>query len=512
MLSALLVSKQNKFDSIAEAWLITGATRFSIWDKERMLACWPKWGSRPVNGEVGLEAFIHVAGQKVGKLQVDGLADELAKVRLSAEADLVVELLKLEEELESMTAQLVMTQDQLLAFYNLSQSTRNSLNIDEVLYPFLEETMRITQAEGGFITLNAGDQPILVEQFPSRLFDQALLQHFFLQTKAANHELLLHADDEVFGMLPNEAGIKTMYLKSMPIRNKTTVMLGVLLNQPASALSPYLKLVRAIVEYAGAQLENVLLYEDTLERAKMKAELDLAARIQTQLLPRIPPTVAGLQIAAASKPALQVGGDFYDFVVQSDSPFTFVVGDVSGKGVSAAMIMAMMRTAIRHQVKQIPSPRPAELLSLCTRAMYDDFTDVGMFASVFVGQYDLTDAVLTYANAGHSPVIYCPAQGQLRMLEADSPPVGMLPESLAENHSVAFGPDDVLVVATDGFSEATRTDEEMFGYERLQDLIKTVAHQSAQEILTTLYEAVNHFVGDCPQSDDQTMIVIKGVG
>ena len=151
---------------------------------------------------------------------------------------------------------------------------------------------------------------------------------------------------------------------------------------------------------------------------------------------------------------LQVGGDFYDFLHLDGRPFTFTVGDISGKGLPAALLMAMTRTVIRAKVHDAPTPTPEHVVGRSNKELYDDFTEVNMFATVFVGQYQPLNREMLYANAGHSPVIYCPAGGKARLLKADGTAVGILPTSLSENQRLIFRPGDVLVVATDGLNEA----------------------------------------------------------
>ncbi|MDX1522079.1 MAG: PP2C family protein-serine/threonine phosphatase, partial [Anaerolineae bacterium] len=488
-------------------------TAFSIWEEGQVIGRWANHNPVEPNylpqttDEVLVPIQLH--GQEFGKLKVDGLCKPNVINRLVAEAEFIAELVKLEEDLESMTAELVSAQDQLLALYNLTQVTRTSLNLDEVLGPFIEELTSLVKAEGAFITLNSSSQPILVEQCPQTFFDQSTLQKFFIETKKANQELLLPADSELLHSLSVSIRQSFLFLKTITIRHTTTVMLGLLLNQPAAALSPYLKLARAMSDYAGAQLENVLLYQETLDKAKLKTELELAARIQLQLLPRTPPHIDDLDIAAESRPALDVGGDFFDFITQQGSGFTFVLGDVSGKGTAAALLMAMVRTIVRSEAKLLPPPTPEDILGKANDHLYDDFTDVGMFATLFIGNYHPTDHQIVYTNAGHAPVIHCPLDGEPYLLEADGPPMGMLPTSLSENKLITFNPGDVLVVATDGFNEARNPADEMFGYHQLMALIKGIAHKSAGEISKILFETVHEFSESCPQDDDQTLIVIK---
>jgi sigma-B regulation protein RsbU (phosphoserine phosphatase) len=275
--------------------------------------------------------------------------------------------------------------------------------------------------------------------------------------------------------------------------------------------SPDLKMIRAIADQAGVQLENTQLYQESLSRARMQTEMELAQNVQLHLLPQSLPEVNGLDIFAGSLPALQVGGDFYDYVYRPGEPFTFTVGDITGKGMPAALLMTMARTVLRTKTRSLADISPANIVGSSNDDMYEDFTEVSMFATVFVGQYHHRDRTLYYANAGHSPVIYCPVGNMAYMLEADSAPMGVLDVSMCENHVIDLNPGDVLVVATDGFSEAQNKQGEMFGYDRLLRLVESLADQAAWVIGTGLYDSVSEFSAGHPQDDDQTLFVVKGV-
>jgi sigma-B regulation protein RsbU (phosphoserine phosphatase) len=239
--------------------------------------------------------------------------------------------------------------------------------------------------------------------------------------------------------------------------------------------------------------------------------MQLAQSVQLNLLPQRPPGVMGLDLWAASHPASTVGGDFYDFILRPDQSLTFTVGDVSGKGMPAALLMAMTRTVIRNKAKSVPSPTPEVVMGLSNEELYHDFTEVSMFATVFVGQYEPDSRELLYANAGHSPVIYCPAGGAARLLRADGTAMGILPKSMSADQRLLLEPGDVLVVGTDGLSEAHNAHDEMFGYDRLLEVVESLAVRPAQAIADGLYQTVNNFSAGQPQDDDQTLVVLKGV-
>ena len=248
---------------------------------------------------------------------------------------------------------------------------------------------------------------------------------------------------------------------------------------------------------------------ELMSQAQLKTEIDMTASIQLQLLEQKLPQIDGLDMYAYSNPAAQVGGDFYDFCFYKNRPLIFAVGDISGKGLPAALIMAMTRVVLRAAARSMTVVDPGTILVRMNEDLYDDFTDVGMFATVFVGCYDVETEQLIYANAGHAPAIYCPVDGPAVLLEADVPVVGVVPLYACGKHSTAFNANDVLLVGTDGLNESINLDGEMFGYERLLHTVKSLAHLSANQIGTELVKIVNQFAEGQSQFDDQTVVVIK---
>lgn len=505
VLAVILDTHYAQFATLAEAWLGMGAAAFGVWSNGRTLACWPAEGQL---SHAGIVAPLRVGGGVMGDLRVVGVDGIAAQARLTAEAELIAHLIKLEDELQCMTAELVDSQDQLLAMYKLTQSMRHLVTIEDTLDSLVTEAVRLVRARAGFaMFVPANSEPTLVQR-PARHIDESSIWNIFWQTHASERDVLL-VTNHTLSELP--AGVDNLLFIPFGIRGTMMAGLG-LINKPGTGFTaPNIKLARAIVEHASAHIEHVLLHLDAVEQTRLQTEFDLARRVQLRLLPQQLPRVDRLDIFACSRPALQVGGDFYDFVAQPDRPFIFSVADVTGKGMAAALLMTMTRTAIHSKACFMPKPTPEIVMKNSNEDLYEDFIQVGMFATAFIGQYQPHAQKLLYANAGHSPVIYRPVGGSARLLEADSTPIGVLPVSLCKNHQISLGPGDLLIVATDGFSEARNPDDEMFGYERLLDLADRFAERSAHSIAEALFEAVDLFGIGCPQDDDQTLVVIKGV-
>lgn len=502
LLDDFLNSNRKTISAIAQSWLDSGATAFGISSDGRWLALWPE---SPVIGDQGAHASLRLNNQTVADVWVFGLDDVQSRCRLEADAAIIGSMAGQESELNSVTYELIDAQDQLLALYDLTQSMRNRLSIDEALASLVREAGRLVKSNAcsGYLAFD----PPAIAQYPQPMMSPSALQHMAEQVVASGTRLIMNS-----GASPEDLVDGTASILLEPISVDGHVIGALCLQRVRDTFkSPDLKLTRAVCDQAGAQFENLMRYRESLAQTRIQTEMELAKNVQTHLLPQRLPNVVGLDVAAGALPASQVGGDFYDFMEQAGEPFIFTVGDITGKGMSAAMLMAMTRTLLRSKTRSFVRPSPVDIIGSVNDEMYDDFTELSMFATVFLGQYDHAEKILYYANAGHSPVIYCPAGGEAMMLEADGAPLGVLPTGTCENQAIYFNPGDVLVAATDGFSEAGNNYGELFGYERLLELVTNTAHTSAQNIMDTLFQTISQFSAGHAQDDDQTVVVIKGV-
>jgi phosphoserine phosphatase RsbU/P len=502
MLRQILTRNHSQIKSIAEAWLASGANYFGILENGVPLF---EFRSRRT-GELGqslqvLRAPIDLITNI--ELRVPPFEITATETRFRAETDLLLQIIRLSTNLEGLTTELIDSQDQLLAIYNLTQGTRNFIDIEQLLKQLARETAELLKADSAFVVFDRADEPYLVEHYPEQMLDNIYLDLAFRAVRRSGQAYL--STEEL-----RTKALVNFLLVPIQIRNDISAALG-FTKKSSDFMSPDLKLAQALAEHAGAQIDNVLLYKKNLDQMKMQTEMELARQVQLNLLPRKPPHISGLDLWAASRPALRVGGDFFDFHLKTGHPLSFTVGDISGKGLPAALLMSMTRTVIRSKANDAPIFSPGDIVSQVNEELYDDFTDVNMFATVFIGQYDQAKRNLTYANAGHSPVIYRPAKSKAQFLEADGTALGVLPTSFSQDHGLTLQPGDVLIVGTDGLNETHNEKQEMFGYDRLLDLVNAVSHMPAQEIGKALYEAVTTFSVGQPQFDDQTLMVIKGI-
>ena len=266
------------------------------------------------------------------------------------------------------------------------------------------------------------------------------------------------------------------------------------------------------IEKAIAQIEYIhKMQQEHSQLESLKNDLAVANEIQQAILPRVfppfPDVADKVDIAASMTSAKDVGGDFYDFFRIDDDHIGFIVGDVSGKGIPAAIFMAVSRTLIRAIGTRGESP--AKCVKEANRLLAAESVDC-MFVTVFYGIYNLTTGDISYANAGHNPPYVLKQNGQVESLPmALDPMVGAIDGMDYHECSLQLGQGDMLIMFTDGVTEAMNPSYEEFGEKRLEDTLAKVGRHDCREVVETIKADVATFTDGAEQSDDITIMVIK---
>ncbi len=293
-------------------------------------------------------------------------------------------------------------------------------------------------------------------------------------------------------------------------------LLGLLALGPKLSEEPYsssdLRLLQSVAVQAGLALENTQLLaavaSEAGKRERLNREIEIAREVQERLFPQSCPAVPGLDYFGLCRPALAVGGDYYDYILRFDGRLGIAVGDVSGKGISAALMMASLQSLMRGQIAA-GLDNLSELLTNTNRLICDASTS-NRYVTFFYGEYDPATRRLVYVNAGHNPPIILRGDEVLR-LEACGPVVGVLPRIRYESAEFQFEPGDTFVAFTDGISEAMSEQDEEWGEERLIESARACRHLRATQITASLLTAADAFTAGAEQHDDMTLITLKVV-
>jgi sigma-B regulation protein RsbU (phosphoserine phosphatase) len=243
------------------------------------------------------------------------------------------------------------------------------------------------------------------------------------------------------------------------------------------------------------------------ERRRLEEELRLSQIVQQGLLPQDPPTIPGVELAAFSRPAAIVGGDYFDFFHFRDGEHGLVIADVPGHGVSAGMLMSSLQTAIRTMAPETDSP--AEILERLNR-FYIHNIHFTTFVTIFLARFDSSAHKLTYANAGHNPpAVVHKRLSRLNWLKPTSSAIGLVEDFHARAESLVFEHGDILFLYTDGLTEAINPALEHFGTQRLGELLRKNADLGASEIVQLFRQGLEDFADGQESEDDTTFVALK---
>jgi sigma-B regulation protein RsbU (phosphoserine phosphatase) len=295
----------------------------------------------------------------------------------------------------------------------------------------------------------------------------------------------------------------------LPIRAAAETQ-GIVVLGPRALNLPYgeadLDFAQGLMAQAAVAFENAWHFRDSLYRQQIEQELSLAASIQKDLFPKRLPDLASTFIAARNRQARQVGGDYYDVLSAGDEVSLLCVADISGKGVAASLLMANLQATLRALLSAQP---PITELAARTSDLLYASTPASKYATAFFMKYRPHSGQCEYVNCGHNDGIVLRASGEVELLNATGMPVGLLPARKYDAGALQLEPGDVLLLYTDGVTEADNLLEEEFEVERTIECLKANRDEPPEVILDRLFEAIDGFAGGAPQHDDITALVLK---
>ena len=255
-------------------------------------------------------------------------------------------------------------------------------------------------------------------------------------------------------------------------------------------------------------IEKVMLHEQLIEKKRLEGQLEVARQVQLELLPANDPELAGYDISAYNFPTEEVSGDYYDWVSIYEDQIAIVIADVSGKGVPAALLMAFLRASLRAatHIGYATHISMAKVNYLLWESI-----ERNQFVTAFYGILDGPNRTLSYSNAGHNPPLLVSPSGQHRFIERGGLPLGMFRDTRYHEYYLSFEPGDLLVLYTDGVTEANSPSGEEFGRERLASAVKANSSLSSRELIASLQREVLNWTDGVGASDDVTFFVIKAL-
>ncbi len=459
-----------------------------------------------IKGGMGLH-FIHKLMDKKKKKTTDG-----------NEQPNVLTLIKHVERVSEQHATPSAIQE-LNAMRTVSEVMTSNINLDDLLNLIVNKLVNTINADRGTLYLLDEETDELV----SRVLQDAGGQLSEIRLKvgqgiaghvAATGETLnipnAYDDPRFNSNFDRLSGYHTRSILTAPMFNPQQKIIGVvqLLNKRGS---PFTfrdeRLLAAMTSQAAISIENARLYEQEIQQQLINRELETARSIQASFLPDSIPEYSGWDIAATWHPIRNVAGDFYDFYRLSDGRLAAVIADVSGKGIPAALFMALSVTVLRFGMQMNLAPeevtrRANELIISEQRSR--------MFATTFVGYITPENGAIEFSSGGHNPAIVYRADKQdCDYVTADGVAVGIFKEAEYKRSSTTLRHGDILVLYTDGITEVINNDQEEFGEDRLEEIVVQNAHETADTLVHLIMKAINIFSEDQELFDDATLVIIK---
>lgn len=452
------------------------------------------------------------------KLRVD---HDLARARRDCESQ---ELISTKASTETMVLE---------TLSDVSESFMERMRLQPLLDRMSQAMQEIVEADVSVIELFPGSESEERVQFLKGVEHISLGEELYNKVIYEGKSTLINnlANYPRYGNL-GEQGMTAMVIAPLQVRDKVIGLVGALSQTGKDFTGRDLSLLHTFASHAALLIESTQLL-DAVRRLSVKSEsddiydlqhlkerlsfereladreMDVARQIQSDLLPKHMPEIRDLGIEAINIPARDVGGDYYDFFELEDGRWGFAIADVAGKGVPAALVMVMSRTILRMSARE--SSSPARVLAGLDDLLFEE-TSPQMFVSMFYGIWRPGEQTVTYANAGHErPFVYRADDHTCRRLDEAGVALGAAPggHRFLSDHTVRLGSGDVLLLYTDGVTEALNKQNDMFTLSRLEQLIQSDGWRSASAVVERIATSLNEFSGGAAQFDDVTLLALR---
>jgi phosphoserine phosphatase RsbU/P len=405
--------------------------------------------------------------------------------------------------------------EELTILNDLARAIGAKNNSDDIMQIIIRRSLKAVDAEQGVITLvdNKTDDSMKTlvrtmvsssENQPFRL-NQNLLGWMHINKKP----LVVNdpATDTRFRGVRWDEALNSLLCVPLIVKSQLIGILTVYNKKHGAKFSDEDQRLLAILASQSAQIvENARLYEEEQAYMKMRQEVQVAAKIQLNLLPEAAPQIEGYDIAGKSEPAQIVGGDYYDFIPYDDRHLAFCLADVAGKGLSASLLMANLQATLRGQSFLTTSAK--ECVEKSNKLLVHN-TSAERFVTCFYAVLDAENHEVCFSNAGHDPPILIKTGNEPARLETGNLVLGMLDTFPYDEKKITLQSNDLIVVYSDGVTEAKNDRDEEFGEQRLIALVEQCRQESASVIIDTIFNAVKKHMDKQPAMDDITLVVVK---
>jgi serine phosphatase RsbU (regulator of sigma subunit) len=336
----------------------------------------------------------------------------------------------------------------------------------------------------------------------SAVRDKVMRERASLLVQDAASDSLLRASQTIVQQ-------KIKSLMAVPLQTESQVI-GILYVDSPSPLNPFdaeaLSLLTVFANIAAIRIEHARLVEVEHAERLMAHDLEQAADIQQNLFPQCPPALPGLELAGRSLPCRSVGGDYFDYVPMADGRVLVVVADVSGKGMAASLLMSSLQARV-HALCEVHT-NVAKLVTRLNHATKAN-TPANKFITGFFAAIDPVTGDMEYSNAGHNPPVIARKSGMVELLTTGGPVLGILGNINYAGGTTRLDPGDLLVMYSDGVSEAPNAKDEEFTEEAVADIAASCIGRSAEEVILEIQRQLRVFMGECAATDDVTMVVAR---
>lgn len=397
-----------------------------------------------------------------------------------------------------------------------AEVVNSTLDLDKLLLLILEIALRSVGADRGTV--------YLIDEEKEELWSKILKGDTLIEIRlpigkgiagyvAATGDTLnipdAYLDHRFNPEFDEKTGYRTKTILCMPMRRKDGKIIGVfqLLNKANGLFtSDDENFISALSIHSSIAIENARLYEQERQKIAMEKDLLAAREVQMSLLPKSSPQIPHYDIAGTMIPAQLVGGDYFDFIPVSSDRLAMCLGDVSGKGLAASLLMVNLQATLRGLVERVTAPK--EWIGQCNKLMYHN-TASDKFVTLFFAVLDYRQHRLSFCNAGHNPALLFSTGPGPRALTTGGIVLSVVEDFQFEDETVSLAPGDMVVMYSDGITEAVNKTQEQYGDQRFIKVLSEARSKSSRAIIEDVLRSVNAFAADTPQTDDMAILVLK---